>query len=175
MQKYLFPDLYVETVLDLPLDKLYEIGIRAFILDLDNTVTEWNSMEVRSEIVIWLNQIKEGGFQACIASNNGKERVVAVAEKLGIPFVSKAGKPRRKAFVRALDVMQAEPAETAVVGDQVFTDILGGNRMNLFTILVVPINSHEFFGTQIVRRFERFVLWRIRRAITKGKVNSMLD
>lgn len=175
MQKYLYPDIYVETVLDLPLDKLYEKGIRAFILDLDNTVTEWNSMEVRAEIVFWLNQIKDRGFKACIASNNGQERVVAVADQLGIPYVSKAGKPRRKAFVKALKVLQTEVGETAVVGDQVFTDILGGNRMNLFTILVVPINSHEFFGTQMVRKVERLVLWRIKRAMRKGKINSMLE
>lgn len=173
MEKYLFPDIYVESILDLPLSKLYDLGIRAFILDLDNTVTEWNSQEVRTEVVDWMKAVKAQGFKACIASNNGRERVVAVAEGLGIPFVSKAGKPRRRAFVRALEVMDSSRAETAVIGDQIFTDILGGNRMNLFTILVVPINKHEFIGTRIMRKFEIMVLRRIKAAIKRGDINSV--
>ncbi|MGE5545244.1 MAG: YqeG family HAD IIIA-type phosphatase [Bacillota bacterium] len=175
MKKYLFPDVYVESILDLPLEKLYAHGIRAFILDLDNTVTEWNSQEVKSEVVAWMKEVKNKGFKACIASNNGRERVVAVAEGLGIPFVSKAGKPRRKAFCRALKVMDSSPEETAVVGDQIFTDILGGNRMNLFTILVVPINKREFIGTRVMRKFEIMVLRKIKEAIKQGDVNSLLS
>ena len=174
MEKYLFPDIYVESMLDLPLDKLYAIGIRAFILDLDNTVTEWNSMEVKDEVVIWMETVKARGFKACIASNNGRERVVSVAEGLGIPFVSKAGKPRRRAFRRALEVMNSTVEETAVIGDQIFTDILGGNRMNLFTILVVPINQREFIGTRIMRKFEIMVLRKIDQAIKRGHINSLL-
>lgn len=175
MKKYLFPDVYVESILDLPLEKLYAHGIRAFIMDLDNTVTEWNSQEVRSEVVSWMKEVKARGFKACIASNNGRERVVSVAEGLGIPFVSKAGKPRRRAFHRALKVMGSLPEETAVIGDQIFTDILGGNRMNLFTILVVPINKREFIGTRVMRKFEIMVLKRINQAIKRGDVNSVLS
>ncbi len=175
MKKYLFPDVYVDSILDLPLDKLYAHGIRAFILDLDNTVTEWNSQEVRSEVVAWMTAVKAQGFKACIASNNGRERVVSVAEGLGIPFVSKAGKPRRRAFQRALQVMGSSPEETAVIGDQIFTDILGGNRLDLFTILVVPINKREFIGTRVMRKFEIMVLRKIRQAIKRGDINSVLQ
>ena len=82
MKEYLYPDVYVESILDLPLGKLYQYGIRAFIMDLDNTVTEWNSCEVRDEVVAWMQEVKDRGFKACIASNNGRERVVAVAEGL---------------------------------------------------------------------------------------------
>ncbi len=174
MEKYLFPDIYVESILDLPLSKLYDLGIRTFILDLDNTVTEWNSREVSREVVTWMKAVKELGFKACIVSNNGWERVESVAEGLGIPFVSKAGKPRRKAFRRALEVMDSSQAETAVIGDQIFTDILGGNRMNLFTILVVPINNREFIGTRIMRKFEIMVLRKINQAVKRGEVNSIL-
>lgn len=175
MKEYLYPDVYVESILDLPLGKLYQYGIRAFIMDLDNTVTEWNSCEVRDEVVAWMQEVKDRGFKACIASNNGRERVVAVAEGLGIPFVSKAGKPRRRAFQRALEVMGSAADETAVIGDQIFTDILGGNRMGLFTILVVPINKREFIGTRVMRKFEIMVLRNIRKAIKQGDVNALLN
>lgn len=174
MKKYLYPDLYVESILDLPLEKLYRHGIKAFILDLDNTVTEWNSREIRDEVVAWMKEVKVRGFKACIASNNGHERVVVVAEGLGIPFVPKAGKPRRRAFRRALQVMGSSVEETAVIGDQIFTDILGGNRMGLFTILVVPINKREFIGTRVMRKFEIMVLRNIRKAIERGDINSLL-
>ena len=88
--------------------------------------------------------------------------------------MSKAGKPRRRAFLRALEVMGSSAEETAVIGDQVFTDILGGNRMGLFTILVVPINKREFIGTRVMRKFEIMVLREIRKAIERGDVNSLL-
>jgi len=175
LDKYLFPDVYVESILDLPLEKLYVLGIRAFILDLDNTVTEWNNREVREEVHLWAKKAKEEGFQACIASNNSRARVLAVAEELDIPFVHKARKPRRRAFYRAMAAMGSSPQETAVIGDQIFTDILGGNRMNLFTILVVPLHPREFFGTRIMRKLEKPVLRRIKEAIKRGEINSIFS
>ena len=66
LKKYLYPDLYVNSILDLPLDKLYQHGIRAFILDLVNTVTEWNSCELRDEVVAWMQEVKARGFKAVL-------------------------------------------------------------------------------------------------------------
>ncbi|MGE5397645.1 MAG: YqeG family HAD IIIA-type phosphatase [Chitinophagales bacterium] len=172
MLRSLFPDLYVESVLQLPLDKLFNYGIRAFLFDLDNTVTEWNSNIIHEEIIYWFAQAKEKGFKACLVSNNGRERVLKVAENLGIPFVSRAGKPRRKAFRQAMDIIGCGPEETAVIGDQVFTDILGGNRMSLFTILVVPITRKEFFGTRITRQIEKLVLLQIGPTATPEKLDG---
>lgn len=175
MGKYLFPDLYLQTILDIPLDKLYSMNISAFLLDLDNTVTEWNCMEVRAEITEWVETIKNKGFQACIVSNNRRERVEGVAQALGIPFVHKAGKPFRKAYLKALEVLMCPPEQVAVIGDQVFTDVLGGNLMSMFTVLVVPLDSHEFLGTRFTRKVEMVVLPFINRAINKGKINSILN
>jgi len=81
-----------------------------------------------------------------------------VAKILDLPFLSNAGKPRRKAFKKVLSILDIKADELAVIGDQIFTDVLGGNRMELYTILVVPISSSEFFGTRIMRRMERFVI-----------------
>jgi len=147
--------------MDIPLDKLRRKGIRSLIIDLDNTVTKWNDMEVSSEVIRWFKKVKENGFKACLVSNNPGERVSLIADELGIPSISKAGKPRRKAFRQALMILDSGRHETAVIGDQLFTDVLGGNRMGLLTIWVEPLSPKEFIGTRVMRLFERFIIRRL--------------
>ena len=170
MSSKLYPCLYVNSLLDIPLEELKQLNIKAFILDLDNTVTEWNSNEITQEVQEWFLRIKEAGFKACILSNNGQQRIIKVAETLGIPFISRARKPRRRAFYRAVTLMDVEINEAAVIGDQIFTDILGGNRAGLFTVLVRPINRREFVGTKVSRFAEFFVLRRLYRSRKPGKL-----
>jgi len=161
--KNLFPNIFVDTILDVPLEELSSRGIKAFIIDLDNTTTHWNSNQLTPEVIEWFTRLKEQGLKACFLSNNGEERVLGVAGILGIPYVFRAQKPRRGGYRRAMQVMGTTVADTAVIGDQIYTDILGGNRTGLFTILVKPIHTREFMGTKISRMFEGPVLWRIRR------------
>ena len=121
----LYPDIYVQSLQDVPLHELKEQNIKAFILDLDNTITEWNSNEITGEVHQWFERIKAEGLKACILSNNGEKRVLQVAEALDIPYIHRAQKPRRGGYHRAITHMQVKPEETAVIGDQIFTDILG--------------------------------------------------
>lgn len=165
----LYPDLYVKSLLDIPLQDLKELKIKAFILDLDNTITEWNSNHIREEVGSWFKLISQEGFQACILSNNGEERVLRVAENLGIPYIFRAQKPRRGAFYRAAVLMNVRKEETAVIGDQIFTDIWGGNRSGMFTILVVPIARREFLGTKFSRAMEYFVLRRLSKRMSPDR------
>ena len=169
MFSFLYPRIYLDSILDIPLTQLQELNIKAFILDLDNTVTEWNSNEIREEVSQWFTMIKQEGFKACILSNNGERRVLAVAQNLDIPYVHRAQKPCRGGYYRAMSIMEVTPQETAVIGDQIFTDVLGGNRAGLFTILVKPIHPKEFMGTKISRSMEFFVLRRLRRKMSAGK------
>jgi HAD superfamily phosphatase (TIGR01668 family) len=148
--------------MDIPLESLRRKKIASFILDLDNTVTEWNSNHLSPEIRGWVKKVKGAGGKACIVSNNSDQRVRGVAQVLDIPYVCRAGKPRRRAFRRALELMGTGPDQTAVVGDQIFTDILGGNRMGMVTILVTPLAKREFLGTRITRQLERLVLKRLK-------------
>lgn len=159
----LFPDICVDTIQEVPLEELKERGIKGFIIDLDNTTTHWNSNQLTPEVTEWFDTLKALGLQACFLSNNGEERVLGVAGGLAIPYVFRAQKPRRGGYRHAMQVMGTTAAETAVIGDQIYTDILGGNRTGLFTILVKPIHPREFMGTKISRMFERPVLWRIRK------------
>lgn len=159
MLKKLVPDLYLESVYRLDPGYLTSRGIKAVIFDLDNTLSPWGHRGEPSEKLLqWFTAFRESGLRIAMVSNNGPERVGIFASALGIPAVPKAGKPRRRAFQRALECLSTRPEETAMVGDQVFTDVFGGNRLGLFTVLVVPINRREFIGTRLVRHIERVVL-----------------
>ncbi len=152
------PGEYKESIFHIDLDKLKQRGIKAIMLDLDNTLVEWNAPEPTEDLRRWLEKVKALGFVTCIVSNNSGPRVSQFAAKVGVPFISKATKPRRKGFSEAMERLGVTPQQTAVVGDQIFTDVLGGNRSGAHTILVVPINRNEFFGTRLVRVAERLVL-----------------
>lgn len=158
MLEKLKPKLYVDSIYQIDFEKLKQRGISGIIIDLDNTITEWDNPHLSDQTFDWFAKMKDAGLKACIASNNNHARVIKAVEKLDIPYVAKANKPRRGAFRKAMEMMKTKPEQTAVVGDQIFTDILGGNRLNLFTILVVPINTKEFIGTRLVRIVERRVL-----------------
>ncbi|MEG6615862.1 YqeG family HAD IIIA-type phosphatase [Peptococcaceae bacterium 1198_IL3148] len=157
-----YPNMYVSSLTNINIDKLKKIGIKAILFDLDNTLVPWNSNDLAKETAEWFASLQRAGFKTCILSNNSQQRVAGMCDVLAIPGLHKASKPRRRAFCRAMQMLNVKPEETAMVGDQVFTDVLGGNRLGLFTILVVPMSSHEFIGTRINRQFEKIVLRRIK-------------
>lgn len=157
----LTPDLFVSSVTKIPLPLLAGLKKKGMIFDLDNTITEWNNPEIKEDVIQWFGSLSKFGITACLVSNNKGPRVMEAARKLRIPFVAKASKPRRRAFRKAMEVLKTRPEETVVVGDQIFTDILGGKRAGLYSILVVPISSREFIGTRCMRQVERVVLKRM--------------
>ncbi|MGI5875375.1 MAG: YqeG family HAD IIIA-type phosphatase [Dethiobacteria bacterium] len=161
--KLLCPWMYVSNVHKIELDELQKKGIRGIIIDLDNTLVPWNGNEVFPEVLEWMIGVKERGFKICIVSNNDFDRGNELAEYFDVPAIWKAVKPRRRAFRQAIKIMGLKASEVAVVGDQVFTDILGGNRLGLYTILVLPMNKREFFGTRCVRQVEKIILFALRR------------
>ncbi|HBE76881.1 MAG TPA: YqeG family HAD IIIA-type phosphatase [Firmicutes bacterium] len=163
MLQKLCPRVQAESVLELDLVELQKAGIRGIIFDLDNTLVEWKQDNLAPEVVDLITKFKEAGFKMCILSNALEHRVETVANLLAIPYVSRAAKPRKFPFKKALEYMGTEPEETAVVGDQLFTDIFGGNRMELYTIWTPPLSTTEFISTKAVRRLERLVIKRFRR------------
>lgn len=158
MYRLLCPRLYVPSVWALDLAALRQQGIKGLILDLDNTITPWNSNTITPELAAWVKNTKSHGFALCLLSNNNFPRVQAVAHPLGIPAVARAGKPLKRGFRNALACLGLTAVETAVVGDQLFTDILGGNRLGLYTIWVDPVSRREFIGTKFTRFLERLAI-----------------
>jgi HAD superfamily phosphatase (TIGR01668 family) len=163
MLKKLCPKYQTDSVLDLDLLELQERGIQGIIFDLDNTLVAWKQDILAPEVVDIIKQAKRLGFKMSILSNALEHRVEAVANLLDIPYVSRAVKPRKSPFRKALELMGTTQETTAVVGDQLFTDILGGNRMKLYTIWISPISATEFISTKAVRKIERLVVKRFRK------------
>ena len=168
MINILYPQLYVESLFEIDLEMLKKRGIQGIIFDLDNTIIPRDQKNFSPDISEWLSELKEQNFKLCIVSNNRRQhRVSYLAQALDIPYIYKAGKPRRKAFRRAMQLLSTDAITTAVIGDQVFTDVYGGNRVGLFTILVVPLPGKEFWGTTFFnRRLEKLVLSKIKKRLS---------
>lgn len=164
MFKRLLPDQIVNTVFEIDLAELKTQGVRGIITDLDNTLVSARTALATPELAGWLDLVQEQGFKVVILSNNNKSRVAKFAEPLGITFIPAARKPAGAAFLRALKQMELRPDQTVVVGDQMLTDVLGGRRAGLHTILVTPIAPREEgWATQINRRIEKIAMARLRK------------
>lgn len=163
MLKLLCPRFQAKSVLDLNPEELKRMGIKGIILDLDNTLVEWKNDQLRPEVTELILRLRGEGFKLCILSNALERRVEQIAAKLDLPYLSRAAKPRKTSFRKAMDLLGTVPQETAVVGDQLFTDILGGNRMACYTIWTPPLSTTEFISTKAVRRLERMVIRRFRK------------
>ncbi|MFE1243828.1 YqeG family HAD IIIA-type phosphatase [Fictibacillus sp. NPDC058756] len=158
MLKHFLPDQHVQNILDITPEMLVERGVKGIITDLDNTLVEWDRPEATPELIKWFTSIKEKGILITIVSNNTQQRVKSFSEPVGIPFIYSARKPMTKAFKRALKDMKLKNQQVVVIGDQLLTDVLGGNRIGLHTILVVPVASSDGFWTRFNRKIERIIL-----------------
>ncbi len=158
MLKFLKPKVYEESIFYIDVQTLKENNIKGIIIDIDNTLVEWDKKYASEEAKKWLRNLELEGFRVCLVSNNTKDRVVTFNEELKLPAIHRAIKPRRKSFEKAMDLMETTKDTTAVIGDQIFTDVLGGNRLDLFTILVVPLGKKEENFTKFMRKIEKRVL-----------------
>ncbi|HZK53215.1 MAG TPA: YqeG family HAD IIIA-type phosphatase [Desulfosporosinus sp.] len=175
MFKYFQPTIQAPSLDLISVEQLTREGIKGLIIDLDNTMTPWNDLEVGPKVATWFTEVKAAGIGACVVSNNSKrQRVAAVADCLGIPFVFGATKPRRRAFRAGMKLLGTGHKDTAVIGDQLFTDILGGNRLGLYTILVLPINDHEFIGTRVMRKMEKVLVWLMKHCETVKPISNKM-
>lgn len=153
--KKLYPNLYLKKVEDITIEKLIKNKIKLLILDVDNTLIDYYK-NLTEEVVNWAKEMKGQGIKLYILSNtNDRRKVKEVAEVLGIPYKHFATKPLKRGFRYIQKQMNMKPENIAVVGDQLFTDILGGNRCNMFTILVDPIDDKkEYWYTAWKRPIE---------------------
>jgi HAD superfamily phosphatase (TIGR01668 family) len=155
----LVPAEATESICHVDLEALRQRGVNTILLDLDNTITPWRSLDVPADCAEWLEEAKKH-FRVCIVSNTSKmKRLEALRDRLGVEglgFVSKPWGMRR--VLRKLDV---SPEAAVAIGDQLLTDVLGG-----YTILVKPVSDDEFFGTKLVRFVERLCFgWLKRRGL----------
>ena len=157
------PKEFVTSVFEITPEKLSNLGIKGIITDLDNTLVEWDRPDATEEIAQWLKEMHAAGIQVIIASNNHEERVKRFAAPLGIPFIYRAKKPLGAAYYAAMKEIRLKSNEVAMVGDQLLTDIMGANRLKLYTFLVRPVAESDGFVTRFNRFIERRVFNTLKR------------
>jgi HAD superfamily phosphatase (TIGR01668 family) len=149
----------VESVLDLGVDRLRELGLDAVLLDVDSTLKSYRSDAIDAEVAAWLDSLRAAGIGMCLLSNGRGRRIGRFAEGLKLPFVAKACKPLPFGCRRATRTMGFAPQRTAMVGDQLFADVIAGRLAGLLTVLVRPIRpEEELWFTRMKRPLERLIL-----------------
>lgn len=158
IKKYFMPNDYVQSVFQIDIEKLANSGFKGIITDLDNTLVGWDVKTPTKEIQEWFKKANDLGLTITIVSNNSEKRVSSFSKDLDVDFIFKARKPMGRAFKKAIQHMNIKPEETVVIGDQMLTDVLGGNNNGLYTIMVVPVKKTDGFLTRLNRVIERRLL-----------------
>lgn len=154
----LSPDRFAPRLCDVSLDELRARGITGLIIDLDNTLVAYRQSDILNDHLAWVKMAHEQAFKIVMLSNNFSERVRTVASQLHVEYVPNALKPLPTGFWRAKKALGLPRRQIAVVGDQLFTDVLGAKLFGFYTILTEPIEPHDFAITRVLRFFERLVL-----------------
>ncbi|KMY56212.1 MULTISPECIES: YqeG family HAD IIIA-type phosphatase [Bacillaceae] len=158
MLKKFLPSRHVKSIFQITPEYLKEKGMKAIITDLDNTLVAWDRPDATPELLEWFAEMKKAGIKVLIVSNNNQKRVSAFSQPIDIPYIFEARKPMGKAFRRAVKLLGVKKEETVVIGDQLLTDIFGGNRGGFYTILVLPVAQTDGFWTKFNRRIERRIM-----------------
>ena len=141
----LLPTILTDALTDITPDILEERDIRLLMLDFDNTIVPYTTSVPEALMEQWLLDMKQTDIQICVVSNSKKNRVRIFCENYGIPCITHANKPFTKGIRECLAKFRMDPEHAAIVGDQIFTDTLGGNCAGISTILVKAIDNHNFW------------------------------
>ena len=166
----LYPNILLERVDKITIDFLKKNNLKALILDVDNTLIDYYQ-NLSEEIIDWSKQMRKNGIKLYILSNtNKKQKVEKVSKKMGdLPYKMFAKKPSKKGFLKIQEELNLKPEEIAVVGDQIFTDVIGGNRSKMYTILVEPIDKKDIIITAIKRPIEEIIKNKYKKKVNKGE------
>ena len=158
------PKIKLERVTDITPEILKKYNISSLILDVDNTLSTHHGDVLTDGLEEWLKLMNENGIKLMVLSNSKERRVKPFAEKIGLPFISLGLKPLPFGYIRALKALGSKRKNTSIVGDQIFTDVLGGNLVGVKTLLLTPILLESTAGFKFKRKIERvvFKLYRIK-------------
>lgn len=157
--RYLIPTQYVSSIHEIDIDHLVAAGIKGLIVDLDDTLLTRTEFKVPLSAYNWIQKVKDKNIKICLASNGSRiARLNYIAQTLNIPGSALAFKPFPPAFNKALKILGTKAKETCVVGDQILTDIIGGNILGMHTILVKPISEERSLIRAPYRYIENFLV-----------------
>lgn len=149
------PTIMVQNVTDITVDIIKQLNVDTILLDVDNTLAEHGSHIPFEGTIEWTKLMLEAGFKIVIVSNNFENRVSSFAKKFDLPFVYLSLKPLPLGFNKAKKLLDSEPRKSVVIGDQVFTDILGANLAGMKSILLEPKACKETLGIKFRRILEK--------------------
>lgn len=155
---FLQPHAYARGIQHIDPVELTGRGLRGAIVDLDNTLVGFRSLAPLEEDARWVSRAHAAGLRVCVLTNNGTPWAAEVAKNLGVPCIPRARKPLPGGFRRAHRLLGLEPERCVVIGDQLFTDVLGARLAGLEVILVPPLVRHDPWNTRPLRWIERAVL-----------------
>ena len=164
---FLAPDFYFDTYAGADVSFLKEHGIKALVLDIDNTLEPYENPIPSEGVLAWFSSLSEAGISAAFVSNNGKERVQSFNEGLGYVAYYKAKKPFAGRVKRAMREMGVNKKEALFMGDQIFTDVLAARLAGIRVALVPPIKDKTDVLTRCKRWLERPILKRYFRRTEK--------
>ncbi len=134
------PDLILEgSILGLTPDLIKQHQLRGLVLDVDETLVPITTAQASAELLPWVEQVRQVSDIWLVSNNISEPRIKRIAEALKTPYIVGAGKPSRRKLRRAVEAMNLRPEQVGMVGDRLFTDVLAGNRLGMFTILVQPM------------------------------------
>jgi hypothetical protein len=164
--KLVIPNSYVNNIHDIDYKKLKSLGINSIIFDIDNTIMPVDDINVTKELEDFINNLKKD-FKICLLSNNSLKRVKPVSDKLNTLKIARAKKPKKYGFTKALKLLESTSDTTAVVGDQMLTDIVGANNANLYSILVEPVRRKYNIQTLTSRLLQNIIMLKLKDKIKK--------
>ena len=156
--KKLYPDEFKESVYEIDYKKMYQKQFRGILFDVDNTIVFPGAPADEKSIKLF-EELKEMGFTCCLVSNNNEERVKPLSAKAGIPYIHSANKPFSNGLRKGMEKLGRESSEIFLVGDQIFTDVLGAKNTGIYCVLVKPLNKKEDIFTAMRRVLEKIVLF----------------
>ncbi|PHV72346.1 YqeG family HAD IIIA-type phosphatase [Sporanaerobium hydrogeniformans] len=157
MNKF-FPTEYLPSIYEIDIDELKKRGKKGIIFDIDNTLVPYDVAEPPQSIIAFFEKIRQAGIKITLVSNNTEDRVTRFNQNLKVFALHKSQKPFTKSFKKALELMDCSKEEALIVGDQIFTDVYGGNSAGIETILVVPVSDKDEWITKIKRGLEKRVI-----------------
>lgn len=162
MFRLVTPHYRVYSVVELTPERLRLWGFTSLLLDVDCTLTRYRRGEPTPEVLAWIEQMRFEKIQLCLVSNGMSHRIRHFADRLELPCVGSAMKPLPWGVWSAMQKLQSIPTETAMVGDQIFADIMAGRLAGIRTILVEPMHPEEEpWFTRLKRWPEKVVLARM--------------
>ena len=155
--KAMKPEKVYESLAGMPWQDLYNEGIRTALLDFDNTLGPDHATEPEDYSYKCVKMIEDTGIRCCLVSNAKSGRSAKIAEMLGIPVVTYANKPGTSGVLKAIKLMGSSADKSLMVGDQVFTDVIAGNRSGVRTFMVEKLHKQEIWYVLLKRPFEKLV------------------